>query len=365
MTGQLDLAGQVEGGGSVMHKMVYGIAAETYSDLAALAKAGIIDFHLVQHGGGITPSAQFPKDCIAVGGSPVLNNGNDGGAGWDGTSNYYKNVAALGYMAAGGESEQAAEIDSIMDNLTFLDYGGEGTGGGTNDDVWNVTHPASVHGFGAVSYLETYDSATNLWGWNVMGSGMRHALLHGVKEIGLLVGNWMINHSSAQDYVNIANQMEANGITCSGIVVWAGYGSNMNSLYSQFAPWFQAWQAIWPPETRTLGQRLSGTPAPVSKVTVASEIFQITSGLNTDKFVIGSDKSLWWKRNTGPWLSLGGTAFPGTMPMADYVNGVLEVHVIGVTPTGTIGADWVRRMNGLSTIAASWTPWAQDELNLN
>ena len=339
------------------HKMVYGLAAESYSDLNVLARAGIVDFHIVQHGGGVTPSAQFPKDCLTAGGSPIVNNGNDGVPGWNGSPNYYKNIASLGYMGAGGESEQADEIDSIMDNVTFVDYGGQGTGGGTNDDIWNVTHPAPVHGHGAVSYMETYDSGSNLWGWNVMGQGMRHALLHGVKEIGLLVGNWMINHSTARDYVNIANQMEANGITCSGIIVWAGYGSNMNSLYNQFASWFQVWQAIWPPETRTLKQRLSGvpTPTPASKVTIASEIFRISDGVGIDKFVIGSDKAVWHKKDVAPWTSLGGTASTGIMPTAAYVNGALEVYVLG-----TDGAEWFRRLTG-----TTWSAWNRGEFNLN
>jgi hypothetical protein len=194
--------------------------------------------------------------------SPILNNGNDGSAGWNGSDSYNADIAAQGWHAVGGESEQADEIDSIMNHLIFLDYGGQGTGGGTNDDVWNVTHPGSVHGFGAAGYYETYDASTNFWGWNVVGSGMLHAKAHGVKEIGIMVGTWMINHSSPQDYIQLAQDMEANGITCAGIGVWGGYGNNANNVYNQFASWFQQWQSIWPPETRTMKQRFGSAPPP-------------------------------------------------------------------------------------------------------
>lgn len=278
------------------HSMVYAITGDNYSDLGTLKRAGIIDYHYIIHGGGATPPAQFPKDCAALGISPILNNGNDGIAGWDGSPQYYKNVAALGYMAAGGESEQAPEIDSIMDNLIFMDYGGQGTGGGTNDNLWYVTHPGNVHGHGAASYLETYDASTNLWDWNVMGQGILNCKSHGVKEIGLLVGNWMMGHSSAQDYVNLANSIEAHGVTCAGILVWGGYGTSMNGLYNQFAPWFKAWQAIWPPNMMTIDKRFGApTPPPTPPTPVPKRIidtfYTLASNNGLDLFGVVLDQN--------------------------------------------------------------------------
>jgi hypothetical protein len=257
------------------HSMVYGVSGDNYNDLGALIRAGLIDFDFLIHGGGNAPNAQFPKDCRAVGGSPCLNNGNDGVPGWDGSANYYKNVANLGYMAAGGESEQGNEIDAIMDNVIFLDYGGMGTGGGTNDNVWYITHPAPVHGHGAASYLETYGSSADFWDWSVVGQGALNAKSHGVKEVGILVGNWMMAsehkttaeylkalkaRSSAQDYINLANAYEAHGVTCAGIRVWGGYGTSMNGLYNQFSSWFKAWQAIWPANMTPMDKRYGATP---------------------------------------------------------------------------------------------------------
>ena len=334
------------------HSAVYFIAAESYDNLGELIKAGIVDQHILVHGGGATPPAQFPRDCLAVGGSPILNNGNDGVPGWNGADSYNANVAALGYHAVGGESEGAAEIDSIMSHLIFLDYGGEGTAGGTMDDVWEFDHPGAVSGHGAASYLETYDSNSNLWGWNVMGRGMLNAKSHGVKEIGLLVGNWMINHSTAQDYVNIASQMEANGVTFAGIGVWAGYGSNMNSLYEEFAPWYALWQSIWPPNMTPMAQRYAGvTPVPpappVTKITAVTAPAVVGSNM----FVKGSDNALWWNSGTGAWKSLG-----GTLTSAPCAFARSDLTGIDVFVRGADGSPYHISVS-LTGAATSWVRW--------
>lgn len=286
------------------HNMVYFVSGDSYSDLGALKRAGIVDLHYVIHGGGSSAPASVVSDCNAAGMSPILNNGNDGAAGWNGSDSYNANIAAQGWHAVGGESEQAAEIDSIMNHLVFLDYGGQGTGGGTNDDVWNVTHPGNVHGYGAAGYYETYDASTNFWGWNVVGSGMTHAKAHGVKEIGIMVGTWMINHSTAQNYIQLAQDMESHGITCAGIGVWGGYGNNANNVYNTFASWYKAWQAIWPPETRTMKQRFTGPtpPTPPAGVTFAGSPVTAADG---SIYIRGSDSAL-WRSFGGKWASLGG-----------------------------------------------------------
>ena len=119
----------------VNHSMVYGVSGDSYNDLKALRSSGIIDCHFIIHGGGSSPPTNFVADCTAAGVSPVLNNGNDGAAGWNGSDSYNANVAAMGFHAVGGESEQAPEIDSIMNHLIFLDYGGEGTAGNIQDGL--------------------------------------------------------------------------------------------------------------------------------------------------------------------------------------------------------------------------------------
>ena len=329
------------------HSMVYFIAGESYSNLAAIKNAGIVDVHLVIHGGGVTPPQQFVTDCNNQGLSPILNNGNDGQSGDGGNAQYYPQVAAMGYHAAGGESEQGDEIDRCMANLIFLDYGGEGTGGGTDDDVWNVTHPGPVSGHGAAGYYETYDASSNFWGWNVVGSGMLHAKAHGVKEIGIMIGSWMMSHSSVQDYITLAQNMESNGITCAGFGVWSGYGNDMNSVYSEFASWYQQLMAIWPPTNVTMKNRFTGpTPTPPDPtVTFSSAPAATTAGI----FIKGSDNALWYgaKQQTGwQWESLGGTITSAPAAVR-RTSGVTDVFA-----RGGGGALWWRQYDG-----TKWLPW--------
>lgn len=88
----------------VNHPMAYFISGSGYSNLNVLRTAGLIDLHYVIHGGGVTPSAQVVTDCNNAKMSPVLNNGNDGIPGWNGSNSYYVNIANQGWHAAGGES---------------------------------------------------------------------------------------------------------------------------------------------------------------------------------------------------------------------------------------------------------------------
>ena len=302
----------------------YGISAETYDDLKAIYNAKIVDTCIVMHGGGATPPTQFPIDAKAAGTSRLANNGNDGVGGWDGSASYYPNMAKLGYVGCGGESEQGNEIDAIMADMTFIDMGGEGTAGGTNDDVWAVTHPGNASGHGACGRYETYDNSSNFWGWNVIGNSLLDCQRHKVKEVGILIGNWMLWHlaqteydalsteektatsleamymdklGAVDEYIQLAHDMEANGIPFGGMWVWAGYGSNMNSLYTQFASWYQSFMAVWPADMRTMDVRYAPAP-PVNPVSVASSP-AITSvdGKSLNLFVKGSDNALWWRQN--------------------------------------------------------------------
>lgn len=328
------------------HSMVYFVSGDSYSDLGALRAAGIIDLHYVIHGGGSSAPSSVVADCNAAGLSPILNNGNDGAAGWDGSDAYNANVAAQGWHAVGGESEQAPEIDSIMSHLIFLDYGGEGTGGGTDDDVWNVTHPGPVSGHGAAGYYETYDGSSNFWGWDVVGPGMLHAKAHGVKEIGIMVGTWMMSHSTPQDYITLAQDMEANGITCAGIGVWGGYGNDANNVYNEFASWFQAWQAIWPPTNVTMKNRFAG-PTPPTPATVNFASTPTIVGGNMNIFVKGSDDALWQSTDGGKTFptSLGGTLT--SAPTAITRGSVIDVFARG-SPDGVFQKQWT---------GTAWREW--------
>jgi hypothetical protein len=105
------------------------------------------------------------------------------------------------------------------------------------------------------------------------------------------------------------------------------------------------------------------SPLP-AKITSASPARTVTSGANTDTFVVGSDGAIYWKRNTAAWLSLSGKTqqiVPPTSnfypaPEASYINGVLTVDV-----EGSDGGVWRRTFVSGTT----WTDWKEVFLNLN
>ena len=312
------------------HKCVYFIAGDSYSDLSAIKNAGIVDVHLVIHGGGVTPPQQFVTDCNNAKVSPICNCGNDGANGDGGDPQYYTRMAAMGYHAGGGESEKADEMDRCMDNVIFLNYGGEGLN--PEDDVFSGVHPSPVHGKGCASYMETYDSGSNFWGWNVVGPAMLNAKAHGVQEIGICVGSWMLSHSTAQDYIQLAQDMESNGITCAGIGIWSGYGNNINSILNEFASWYKQWQAIWPPETRTMKERFEGpTPTPASADGTGPA--SCVSGNVLYTFVTGTTHAVYMKTKTGTgawsaWSNIGGIATSGPAACTTS-DGAVHVFVRG------------------------------------
>ena len=358
------------------HAVPYGISAETYDNLKALHDANIVDTCIVMHGGGAAPPTQFPIDAKAAGTSRLANNGNDGVGGWDGTSSYYPRMASLGYVGCGGESEQQAEIDSIMSNMIFIDMGGEGTPGGYQDDIWRVTHPGNVSGHGAACRFETYDSNSNFWGWNVIGQAVKDAASHGVKEIGILIGNWMLYHealtecrasgepiekvyadkikalTAVDEYIQLGKDIESNGYTFSGMWVWAGYGSNMNSLYQQFASWYQSFMAVWPADMRTMDVRYGSTPPPPPPQIPDAPAPYLCIGPDGAlyEFVRGSDMCVWYRTPVTQWKSLGGSL--SSNPAAATLGN--DIYIFGrgkdkaTTYYRTLTQDW-KSMGGVAT----------------
>jgi hypothetical protein len=324
--------------------MVYGIAGESCSNIAALKNAGFIDFHLVIHGGAApTTQSGFVQRCNAAGVSPIMNNGNDGISGCQGydPESYYKQVASLGWHAAGGESEPKAEWKAIMNNLIGMDYGGEWNCCQDLSNIWvHQMQSEVVSGKGMAAYLETYVGVcrVDLCPKEVVNAAVA-CKAHGVKEVGLMIGSWMVNHGfGAQAYLDIIDQMEARGVTCAGVVLWSGYNQDMNAVYAANAGVITGIQAVHPPRLVTLKERFAGpipTPVPIPMI-------------NVDVFCRGQDSSLWWKpANADKWQTLGGVILEGTAPASARVDNVLYVFV-----TGTDHAVWMR-----SRKDNTWTGW--------
>jgi hypothetical protein len=200
---------------------------------------------------------------------PVLNNGNDGNRGWDGSANYYQRVAAAGYIAAGGESERDdrdGEDQAIMASLPFMNYGGEGTGGrgcGNNDIFTGGNICRGVKGYGCASYLESYTS-NSMISADCMADAAVVCKQAGCKEVGIMIGPWAGQDygAGAGTYAAMVNAYEAKGVTCAGFVVWNGHGTDANSNHNQVAGIIQTLQQTWPPDTRPLNVRFAGGPTP-------------------------------------------------------------------------------------------------------
>jgi hypothetical protein len=150
----------------------------------------------------------------------------DSGQGGCSDASYLSGLASAGLDAVGGESEQAPEIDAIMEYLCFLNYGGSGTDNGTNNEVWqNGSH---VGKYGCSTFMEPYDNNENFLSASELGSEAGYNYDQGVFEVGLLVGNWgaMASADSLGTYQEMVD--EINSQTKKGCVgfQWWYYGGD-------------------------------------------------------------------------------------------------------------------------------------------
>jgi hypothetical protein len=248
----------------VGHSMVYGISGSTFSDMHALWNAGFVDFHVAFEHSCPGADSGFVSACSGLGASPIMNNGNDGASNCSGS--YYASLASAGYMAAGGESEQASEDTSIMDNIIFMNYGGEFDCCNQLSDIYAHGMPSST-GKGTASYLETYVGVcgTYLCDANIIAASCKSAWDHGCREVGIMIGGWGAGHGwGAQSYLNMISTIErVTGKQCSGVVLWWGVGTDGNSTYSTNKSIMDAIMAVYPPNKTNIKKRFTGVgPGP-------------------------------------------------------------------------------------------------------
>lgn len=269
------------------HQIAYSVAGGSWSDLSALKAAGFIDAHFVSdtgsyNQGGLT-GASFVAAANAAGMSPVLNNGNDGQPGWNGSEDYYVTVKAMGFHAAGGESETAQEVLACMKYLPFMTYGGEYGGCAGLSNIWTHGSPGPS-GFGQLAYLESYCMPANLCASAVV-EAMVKAHDVGCKEVGLMIGAWMTTSggiTSAQPYIDIIASFEKQtGAPCAGVCLWGGraYSMNQNYVLGNNPGIIKGIQAVWPPNMTVLKDRLGG----VSGNPTVTGTKKISLGISTTK----------------------------------------------------------------------------------
>jgi hypothetical protein len=243
-----------------------------------------------------------------------------------------------------------AQIDVIRgDGRKFDNYGSE-DGANMYQGIYN--HAADAHTENLMEWYHQYAVSSGVY-LSTAKDYASKCKIFGLTLMMYTTGD--LYYPSTAPLKASLDQLKAAKINVKVVHLWCGVQDNLAKAFSD--PWIGVINFL---------RSYYGGFAPMditTKVTTASEIFRITSGANTDKFVIGSDKALWWKRNSEKWISLGGAAYPGTMPMAAYVNGTLEVYVIGTI--GTNPAEWIRRLTGTTIAATAWSGWAVDEYELN
>ena len=276
--------------------MVYQLSASSFSDIPTRFSQGFADFVMVTSPGAslhygknrkgkgkskrtkadpIKSFASFVSQCNAVGGSPIVNNSNDGTGGCNGQNcnTYYSALAAEGIMAVGGESEQAPEDTAIMNNLIFWNCGGEGAGGGgvNNNNIWAKTGGgvgAVVGPKGCASYLESYLS-NSMISASEMGTEAGMNKDAGCKEVGIMIGSWCTNDygANANTYMEMVDEYASNGVTCAGFNYW--YVTGDSSSFSQLAM-MQQLMASCPPIKQNIVKRFGGTPPNVETITISA-----------------------------------------------------------------------------------------------
>ena len=155
---------------------------------------------------------------------------------------------------------------------------------------------------------------------------------------------------------NIRSVLKELRHTVTDFEVWGGLNSSRaeNSALG-FDTIVANLQKTYPPNGSTPTPTPTPTP-PAKTITTISEMFVVSTGANTDKFVVGSDNAIWWKRNDAKWQSLGGIAYAGTMPTAAYIgaDNVLNVYIPGyVYIPGTARAIYNKSFDG-TTWSAPW-----------
>lgn len=245
------------------HSMVYGIGGSTFSDMNALWDAGFVDFHVAYEGSCPGADSSFVNACNSLGASPIMNNGNDNPSGC--SAGYYASLASAGYMAAGGESEQADEDLAIMNNLIFMNYGGEFDCCNQLSDIYAHGMPSST-GKGTASYLETYVGVCGVYlcDASTIAASCQSAWNHGCKEVGIMIGGWGAGHGwGASSYLDMISTIES--VTkkpCSGVVLWWGVGIDGNSNYNTSKGIMDAIMAEYPPNKVNIKKRFAGVGPP-------------------------------------------------------------------------------------------------------
>lgn len=248
----------------------YGVTGTSVSNPASIKSSyHVIDLTLCVPS-GTTPDNSFANAVNSAGMSPILNNANDQGGG-GGNYGYYQALKSAGWMAAGGETNGDAEINTVMDaGLVYIDYAGW-TGPDSLRSIYS--EGITAHGGGLAAWFETYGSndgngvsyAACGITTDVMANMAEQAHAAGAKEVGLLMGDWH-NDWGAAPYEGLATAIEDAIGSFAGFMIWIGYSypRSCDTVAAAGAGLLSALQSSWPAQTTaTIDTRTGGGgPAP-------------------------------------------------------------------------------------------------------
>jgi hypothetical protein len=307
---------------------VYGIWANSFSNISSLWNMGFADFGIVS-GKDSGPPGGFVGACNAVGATPCLQNSDSGSGGCSGDcDNYYAGLAGSGLQAVGGESEVGPEYTAIQNHLICYNMGGEGTGGASgNNDIFGGYEGARVSGYGMASYLETY-TASSMISADAMGVAAAANKAAGCKEVGLLIGSWSDGDygADASTYAAMVNAFANHGVDCAGFAYWyvqgdgSSFGGNDLSMMQQLMAWY-------PPIKASMKARFGGAAGTGAAPATPAQLYGGSTptccalgGSEVVCFVRGTTGNVYMKAYYGSawhnWDDLGGVVGAGTGPGA-------------------------------------------------
>ena len=240
--------------------MVFQTCATSFSNPAAAKSAGYIDCVYINPSNGGNPPSGFMSACHAAGCGALFNNMNGPGCGTGEGASYYSAMAGQ-VDAVGGEALPGGEMDTIMEYLTLMEYGGQGSGGPTgNNDPWAGScdgSTAHVGKYGCSIFIEPYTSSSmNSASECGQEAGINYDA--GCFEVGVIVGSWCYSDYGAGvgTYQEIADEMASQTKKgCVGFQWWyiqgdgsgapsndsggvmaglmSAYGKNMTPIYDR------------------------------------------------------------------------------------------------------------------------------------
>jgi hypothetical protein len=239
---------------------VYGCSGTNNDDLDYLKGWKMADAIVAGHGLDHV-SQEFVNACNSAGVTPIYNGGNEESSTCGGPNEAcYANLAQMGYQSAGGESTAADEMMAAQQAITYYCLDGQYTDD-DHDSFANHGFQVVKGGKGVIFYCESYNfnGSASIANTSTLPA-MVSAAIAGCVEVGIMIGAWMPDDPSF--YAETALSFIDKGYKFSGFHLWGGADYTFETNIGKMQSCIESLQDSFPPDTRTLKQRLAGaTPS--------------------------------------------------------------------------------------------------------